>query len=180
MTLAIFIVIAAVIALAIILRVAVTRSLQTSRTAGLAARIQPIDVEAFRNLVDRAEDDYLRLRLPPPQFRHVRRQRLLAMAAYVKAAGRNADVLIQIGHAALASSDGRAVQAAQQLITEAILLRRNATLSLAKIYVALAWPNSGLAASRVADGYERLNGSAMLLGRLQNPAVPVRLSAVLR
>ena len=180
MTLAIFIVIAAAIALAIILQIAVSRSLQTSRTAGLAARIQPIDVEAFRNLVDPAEDDYLRLRLPPPQFRHVRRQRLLAMAAYVKAAGRNADILIRIGHAALASSDARAVQAAQQLVSEATLLRRNAALSLAKIYAAMAWPNSGPAASRVADGYERLNGSAMLLGRLQNPAVPVRLSAALR
>jgi hypothetical protein len=180
MTLAIFIVIAAVIALAIILQVAVTRSLQTSRTAGLAAFIQPIDVEAFRNLGNPAEDEYLRLRLPPPQFRHVRRQRLLAMAAYVKAAGRNADVLMRIGHAALASPDARAVQAAQQLVSEAALLRRNAALSLAKIYVAMAWPNSGLVASRVADGYEHLNGSAMLLGRLQNPAVPVRLSAALR
>ena len=78
MTLAIFIVIAAAIALAIILQIAVSRSLETSRTAGLGVRIQPIDVEAFRNLVDGAEDDYLRLRLPPPQFRHVRRQRLLA------------------------------------------------------------------------------------------------------
>jgi hypothetical protein len=180
MTLAIFIVIAAVIALAVILQVAVTRSLQTSRTAGLAAFIRPIDVEAFRNLVNPAEDDYLRLRLPPPQFRHVRRQRLLAMAAYVKAAGRNADVLMRIGHAALASPDARAVQAAQQLVSEAVLLRRNAALSLAKIYVAMAWPNSGLVASCVADGYEHLSGSAMLLGRLQNPAVPVRLSAALR
>src|SRR3984893_15923177 len=115
MTLAIFVVIAPAIALAIILLIAVSRSLQSSQTAGLAARIQPIDVEAFRNLVDRAEDDYLRLRLPPPRFRHVRRQRLLAMASYVKAAGRNADILIGIGQAALASSDGRAVQAAQQL-----------------------------------------------------------------
>jgi hypothetical protein len=180
MTLAIFIVVAAVIALAIILQVAVTRSLQTSRTTGLAVLIQPIDVEAFRNLVNPAEDNYLRLRLPPPQFRQVRRQRLLAMAAYVKAAGRNADVLMRIGHAALASPDARAVLAAQQLVSDAVLLRRNAALSLAKIYVALAWPNSGLVASRVADGYERLNGSAMLLGRLQNPAVAVRLSAALR
>ena len=180
MTLAIFIVTAAAIALAIILQIAISRSLQTSRTAGLGARIQPIDVEAFRNLVDPAEDDYLRLRLPPPRFRQVRRQRLLAMAAYVRAAGRNADVLTRIGHAALASPDARAVQAAQQLVSEAVLLRRNAALSLAKIYVAMAWPNAGVAASRVADGYERLNGSAMLLGRLQNPAVAVRLSAALR
>ena len=180
MNLAIILVVAAILSLVVIFRIAYSRTLQVATDSGLAGQIQPIDVEAFRNLVDPAEDDYLRLRLPPPQFRHVRRQRLLAMAAYVKAAGRNADILIRIGHAALAGSDARAVQAAQQLVSEATLLRRNAALSLAKIYAAMAWPNSGPAASRVADGYERLNGSAMLLGRLQNPAVPVRLSAVLR
>jgi hypothetical protein len=29
----------------------------------------------------------------------------------------------------------------------------------------------------VVERYEHLSGAAMLLGRLQNPAVPVRLSA---
>jgi hypothetical protein len=41
----------------------------------------------------------------------------------------------------------------------------------------LAWPDSEFAAVRVVDRYERLSGSAMLLGRLQNPATAVRLSA---
>jgi hypothetical protein len=178
MNLAIFIVIAAVIALAVILRTAVSRSLQPSQASKLPARIQPIDVEAFRNLVDPAEDDYLRRRLHPARFRQVRRARLLAMAAYVKAASRNADVLVQIGQAALATNDAHAAPAGRQLAEQAMLLRRNATLALIRIYVALAWPNSGLAASRIADRYEQLNGAAMLLGRLQDPAV--RLSAALR
>jgi len=30
----------------------------------------------------------------------------------------------------------------------------------------------------VVDRYEQLSGAAMLLGRLQNPAAPVRLSAL--
>jgi len=41
----------------------------------------------------------------------------------------------------------------------------------------LAYPNSGFAALRVVDRYEQLSGSAMLLGRLQNPATVVRLSS---
>jgi hypothetical protein len=56
-------------------------------------------------------------------------------------------------------------------------MRRNATFALLKIYVALAWPNSGFAAKPIVLGYQQLSGSAMLLGRLQNPAVPVRISA---
>jgi hypothetical protein len=41
----------------------------------------------------------------------------------------------------------------------------------------LVWPTAGLAAVPVLRGYENLNGSAMLLSRLQNPAAPVRIAA---
>jgi len=50
---------------------------------------------------------------------------------------------------------------------------------LLRIYIAMAWPTSGLAAAPVLHSYEQLNGSAMLLGRLQNPAAPVRIAAML-
>lgn len=109
----------------------------------------------------------------------MRRQRLRAMAAYVQTAGRNAAILVRMGQVALLSADPQTSEAARQLVDNALLLRRNAAFALLRIYVALAWPNSGLAAAPVLRGYERLNGSAMLLGRLQNPAVPVRISAAL-
>jgi hypothetical protein len=176
MNLAIVLVITAAIALGIILRLAITRSLQAKASVGLAATIRPIDVEAFRNLINPAEDDYLRRRLPPAQFRVVRRQRLYAMAAYVQVAAENAAVLVRLGQGAVASSDARISGAAQRVVNDALLLRRNTTIALVRIYLALAWPNSGFAAVRVVDRYEQLSGAAMLLGRLQNPAVPVRLS----
>jgi hypothetical protein len=186
MTLAILLVVAAALALVFILTITVSRGLQISAGAGLAAQIQPIDVEAFRNLVDPAEDDYLRLRLSSAEFRMVRRERLRAMAAYVQTAGRNAAVLVRIGQAALIASaqtanaqpgDAQTAEAARRLVDNALLLRRNAAFALLRIYIALAWPNSGLAAAPVLHGYEQLNGAAMLLGRLQNPAAPVRISA---
>jgi hypothetical protein len=177
MNLAIVLVIAAVLALSIILRLAVTRSLQAKGSTNLAGAIRPIDVEAFRNLINPAEDDYLRRRLPAAQFRLVRRERLRAMAAYVLVAGRNATVLVRVGEIALASGDPQVAGAAQHLVNDALLLRRNSTVALARIYLALAWPNSRFAAVRVVDRYEQLSGSAMLLGRLQNPAAAVRLSA---
>lgn len=177
MNLAIVLVIAAVFALLVISGAAVKRSLQISRRGiVLAEAIRPIDLEAFRNLISPAEDDYLQRRLPPGQFRTVQRERLRAMAAYVQIAAGNASVLVRAGQAALTSSDPRVVEAGHQLVNDALLLRRNASLALARIYLALLWPNSGIGAVRVADRYERLSGAAMLLGRLQNPAVPVQLS----
>jgi hypothetical protein len=178
MNLAIFLVVSAVLALAVILSVAVSRSLQVKGSSGLGGTIRPIDIDAFRNLINPAEDDYLRRRLPSARFREVRRERLRAMAAYVHVAGRNAAVLVRVGEAALASGDARIAGAARQLVNDALLLRRNATVALARIYLALAWPNSEFAAVRVVDRYEQLSGAAMLLGRLQNPATPVRLSAL--
>ena len=178
MMIAIFLVIAAALALVFILGITVSRSLQISSGSGLAGQIQPIDIEAFRNLVDPAEDEYLRRRLTAAEFRLVRRKRLRAVAAYVQVAGRNAAVLVRMGQAAM-TGDSQTTEAAQRLVNSALLLRRNAAFALLRIYIALAWPNSGLAAVPILHGYERLNGAAMLLGRLQNPAAPVRISAQL-
>jgi len=176
MTLAIVLIIAAALGLIFILSVSLSRSLQTSAKSSLAARIQPIDIEAFRNLIDPAEDEYLRRRLSASEFRQVRRKRLRAMAAYVQAAGKNAAVLTLIAQNALTAGDVQTVEAAHRLIDNALRLRRNAAFALFRIYVAMAWPNSGWTALPILHGYEQLNGSAMLLGRLQNPAAPVRIS----
>jgi hypothetical protein len=179
MTLAFILVIAAALALVFILSVTLSRNQQISRGVGLAAQIQPIDVEAFRTLVDPLEDDYLRRRLPAAEFRLVRRERLRATAAYVRTAGRNAAVLVSMGQSALTANDAQTVEAARQLVDNALLLRRNAAFALLRIYVALAWPNSVMAVAPILHGYEQLSGSAMLLGRLQNPAAPIRISAAL-
>jgi len=178
MTLAIVLVVAAVLALAAIAKISVAQGLQVSRTANLSEHIRVIDVEAFRNLANPADDEYLRRRLPGAQFRMVRRERLRAMAAYLHIAGSNAAVLVRMGEAAVASGDPRTLEAARELVNEALLLRRNAFLALAKIYIALALPNYGLAAGRVADHYDRLGRSAMLLGRLQNPRLPMRIAVM--
>ncbi|MGC1644413.1 MAG: hypothetical protein WA741_01175, partial [Candidatus Sulfotelmatobacter sp.] len=63
MTLAIILVLVAALALIFILGITVSRSLQVSEGANLAGKIQPLDVAAFRNLIDPVEDDYLRRRL---------------------------------------------------------------------------------------------------------------------
>ena len=178
MTLAIILIVAAALGLIFILRITVSQRLQIA-PANLVAQIQPIDIEAFRNLVDAAEDQYLRRRLSPAQFRAVRRERLRAMAAYIQIAAANAAVLVRLGQNALLSSDASTVEAARQLVQGALLLRRNCAFALLRIYVALAWPNAGGAAGVIVHGYEQLNGSAMLLGRLQNPVAPLRISATM-
>jgi hypothetical protein len=176
MTIAIILVIAAALSLAGIVAVAVSRRLQISGEGSLASQIHPLDIEAFRNLADPAEDAYLRRRLPASEYRKVRRTRLRALTVYVQTAGRNAAVLVHMGQNALASSDAGTAEAARQLVNQALLLRRNAALVLLRIYGARFRPSSDLPAASVLYGYSQLSGAATLLGRLQNPAAPVRIS----
>jgi len=174
MTLAIVLVIAAVLGLLFLVRVTL---LGTQQRSSGGQQLHLIDLEAFRSLVDPAETEYLRCRLPASEFRTVQRARLRAMASYVHAAAQNAGALVRIGQSALTGNDVQTAQAARELVGNALLLRRNATFALFKIYIALVWPNAGLAADRILHSYEQLNGSAMLLGRLQNPASPGHTSA---
>ena len=175
MTIAIILVIAALGTLIVILTFTVSQGLQSSGRTGPATEIRPMDVAAFRNLVDPAEDDYLRRRLPASDFRLVRRERLRAMAAYVQLAKRNAEVLVRIAQNSTLAADAQTAEAARRLEDNAHLLQRNCTFAIVKIYIALAWPNSSLAAAPVLQSYEELNNSAMLLGRLQNPAATMRI-----
>jgi hypothetical protein len=175
MTIAIILVVAALGTLIVILTFTVSQGLQSSGRTGPATGIRPMDVAAFRNLVDPAEDDYLRRRLPASDFRLVRRERLRAMAAYVQLAKRNAEVLVRIAQNSTLAADAQTAEAARRLEDNAHLLQRNCTFAIVKIYIALAWPNSSLAAAPVLQGYAELNNSAMLLGRLQNPAATMRI-----
>jgi hypothetical protein len=185
MTLVILMV-AAVATLASAAGLVVSRALRPASKAELEAQLEPIDVTAFRNLIDPAEDEYLRRHLSAAQFRVTQRARLRARAAYVRVAGRNAAVLIRMGQAALAATDARANraratndvrEAALRLVNDALLLRRNAGFALLRIYADMAWPSHSNAMAGIIDRYERLGDSAMLLGRLRNPGVAVRVTA---
>jgi hypothetical protein len=175
MTLVIVLIIAAVLGLVFLVRVTLFAD---GLRPGASQQLEIIDLDAFRNLVDPAETEYLRRRLPALEFRRVQRARLRAMASYVHAAGQNAAALMKIGQSALEGSDAQTSQAARELVDNALLLRRNATFALFRIYVALAWPDAGLTAVPILHDYERVNGFAMLLGRLQNPAARQHVSTV--
>ncbi len=177
----VILIVAAVVTLALTTEFVVSRALRPASKADLESQLEPIDVAAFRNLIDPAEDEYLRRHLSAVQFRVTQRARLRARAAYVRVAGRNAAVLIRMGQTALATSNASTAndvrEAALRLVNDALLLRRNAGFALLRIYADMAWPNRSAAAAGILDRYERLSDSAMLLGRLRNPAVPVRVTA---
>jgi hypothetical protein len=82
-----------------------------------------LDIEAFRNLVDSAEDAFLRDHLSPKKFREIKRQRAWAALIYAWEAGGAATALAKIGQAAQRSSDPEIAESGVQLSENAFRLR---------------------------------------------------------
>jgi len=179
MTLSVILVVVALCALGFLFRVVRRGGLAIRQAGELAEQLRPVDLEAFRNLVDMDEEEYLRLALPTTAFRRVQRERLRAAAEYVVCAAHNAGILLRLGTLAVHSPDPRIAEAGRQLVDSAVSLRWNALLALGRLYGGMVFPGVPLSPARLADTYQQLSTSLNQLGRLQYPGRGARISAAL-
>ncbi len=103
-----------VVALAILLLLLYVEGGRNSSVNGvedLAGRTRPVDLEAFRNLVDASEEDFLRASLSRREFRAVQRERTRAAVEYIRNSAHNAACLLRLGEAASRSGDPRIAEA---------------------------------------------------------------------
>lgn len=143
------------------------RSSSVRQLSDLQGQTRPVDIAAYRNLVDPAEEQFLKEKLPPADFRRIQRERLLAARDYIHCAAANAAVLLRVGEAARASEDPGIAQAGQDLVNQALRLRLYALIAETKLLVAFLLPGHHISASGVSDAYEKLTGAVGRLGRLQ-------------
>ena len=136
--------------------------------ADISSRIQSVDLEAFQNLVDPAEEQYLRESLPTTDFRPVQRERMKAALDYVSALSRNGALLLQLGQSAKASSDPHVAEAGQHIVDNAIRLRLYTLRVRARLYVKIAFPTAKLEPAGVVSEYQEARNWATLLARLQH------------
>ena len=126
----------------------------------------PIDVDAFRNLIDENEEVYLRERLPALEFRRIHRERMLAGIEYVKAAYANAGILVRIAEAARDSADPQIAEAAGKLFDNAVQLRWYAVQVIPRLYCKAVFPGIIRAPRNLFDRYDHVTRQALVLGRL--------------
>jgi hypothetical protein len=131
--------------------------------------IRSVDVEAFRNLIDPGEEEFLRARLAPAEFRKIQRERLRAAADYVSCAAHNAAILLRLGEAARRSPDPATAEAAEKLVNNALRLRLYAFQTVPRLYLAMILPGARITPVRVAEGYEQIVRQVVMLGCLQYP-----------
>ncbi len=135
----------------------------------LASQLRPIDVDAFRNLIDEREEGYLRERLSAGEFRSVHRERMLAAAEYIRCAAQNAAVLIRLGEAAKQDSDPAISVAAGKLVDNALRLRLYAFQAIPRLYLGILFPHTGLRPYLIAETYDVMTRQAVMLGCLRYP-----------
>lgn len=145
----------------------------------LAGRTRPVDLSAFRNLVDPKEDDFLRANLRPREFRTIQRERARSAMDYLRNTTHNAAFLLRLGEGAARSPDPRIALAGRQLVNSALRLRGYALLSRAQLYLRMALPGMRFSYGKIADNYQHLSGLAGQLALMQHPAQAARLSALL-
>ena len=134
--------------------------------AELNDNIRTVDLEAFRNLIDPEEEEFLRLHLPADEFRAIQRQRLRAAIDYLAAVSHNAALLLHLGLSARRSSDPRIAETAQNLVDNALRLRLYSALAICKIGLRIAV----LQPAGIAERYQLMTEGAAQLGRLRSPS----------
>ncbi len=113
----------AFVALAILVYVAIRSRTRPVDMDKAVQAFRSLDIEAFRNLVDSAEEAFLLDNLSPKKFREIKRQRAWAAIIYAREAGRAATALAKIGQAAQRSSDPTIAASGVQLAENAFRLR---------------------------------------------------------
>jgi hypothetical protein len=134
-----------------------------------AEHIRAVDVEAFRNLVDPDEEEFLRTNLPSSEFRRIQRERLRAAVEYVSYAAQNAAVLLRLADAGRRSPDPATAEAAEKLVQNALRLRLYALQAIPKLYLGMVLPGARISAAGIAERYEQMTRLVVLLGCLQYP-----------
>jgi len=139
------IVLVSVLALALIMWMARGSRGASVDIEALRSQLLPLDVDAFRNLVDPRERQYLHDRLPPSDFRKVHRERMLAATEY-------------------------AWCAAITLQENAFRLRLQAIQTIPRLYLSIIVPAWGSVPLGLADKCDRLTRQAVILGSMQAPS----------
>jgi len=169
MTITLILVALAFVALGFSVRLTKGRALTAEVLENPTDHIRAVDLEAFQNLVDPGEEEYLRVNLPPAQFRRIQRERLRAAVEYVSCAAQNAAILLRLADAGRRSPDPATAEAAEKLVNNAIRLRLYAIQAIPRLYLGMILPGARISPVRIAESYEQMTRLVVLLGCLQYP-----------
>jgi len=160
-------------ALAILVYVAIRSRTRRVDLERVVQAFRSLDIEAFRNLVDSAEEAFLRNNLSPKKFREIKRQRAWAAFIYAWEAGRAATALAKIGQAAQRSSDPEIAASGVQVAENAFRLRLQTIRACLHLLTEILLPDlQSRSLPPLVDQYERTAETLFRLGRFSSSLTP--------
>jgi hypothetical protein len=145
--------------------------------ADLQQRLNVVDVLAFLNLIDPAEDAFLQRELPKRAYIQVRRMRIRATLAYLAQARANARLLLAYAQHGMASPNPETAAIARALVTSAFRFELLALGAGSKLCAQWLFPTGDTVAGDVVEAYERLRFNLQRIVALDAPAASARVAA---
>ncbi|MGC2695085.1 MAG: hypothetical protein WA738_04775 [Candidatus Angelobacter sp.] len=130
-------------------------------------QVRPVDLKAFRTLMDRDDELFLRTKLPRSKFSRLKRQRIRVTSRYVARIAANASAVLHMGEAARQSSTPEVAQAAAQVMELATQIRLQCLVAMGKLAMEYAIPSLQLTPGMLEPRYQSLRDNVSRLGALQ-------------
>jgi hypothetical protein len=130
-------------------------------------KFRNVDLNAFRVLMDRDDERFMKKSLPHSRFSRLKRQRIRILMRYVARIASNASAVMQMSEPARTNAVPEVAQAAAQLTELATQIRLQCLVALAKLSVEYAVPALQLTPSVLAPKYQSLRDNLRILGDLQ-------------
>lgn len=141
----------------------------------LVGRTQPVDLEAFQNLISLSDENYLRASLPWNTYLRIHRLRCRAAREYVAIVAANAAVFVRLGQYAQHSNDAGVRTAGATLLTLALSTRMLAIKADLKLRLAALLPWWQPSLHSAATTYLDLRKALAMVVQLQRPELAGRI-----
>jgi hypothetical protein len=133
--------------------------------AAQAKQLTPVDLDAFENLIDPEEEQFLKVNLMPAEFRGVQRARIRAARMYVAALSENAGVLVAVGQSARSHPNPEIAATGLEIIQRSLRLKVWCLLAMFRLSAAVVFPTILSPSSRITNQYLLVTYMAANLSR---------------
>jgi len=140
--------------------------------------VRPLDLSAFHTLVDRADEAFLREKLPPTEFFRLKRLRIRVTWNYVRRISDNSIVVLRLAGLTRQDPDPQVAQTAIELADRATHIRMVCLVAFSKLAMEFVFPYMQLTPATLAPKYESLRETLLHLRSLHPQDVAPLAAAI--
>jgi len=129
--------------------------------------VHSVDLDAFRTVLDRDDESFLRAKLPNGKFRRLKRQRISVAHKYISRISDNCAGVLHKVRVAFDSGDPEVIKEATRVGDLAQEVLSQCLVMKAKLAVEFTLPSLQLTPVALASRYQTLRESVNRLGKLQ-------------